>query len=59
MESAGLTDPEMDAALGHGVVSKVLEHYKNRSIEAIYRRLSKNSQKGIEVVSSCVEEFLI
>lgn len=59
MEKAGLTDPEIDAALGHGVVSKVLEHYKTRSVEAIYRRLSKNSQKGIEVVSSCIEEYLI
>ncbi|MBN2035711.1 MAG: hypothetical protein JW768_03115 [Chitinispirillaceae bacterium] len=58
MEKSGLTDLEIDACLGHVVVSKALPFYRDRSPQAVYRRLASRTQIGIEVLSRSIEEFL-
>ncbi len=59
MEAAGLTDEEIDAALGHYNPKTALSHYQDRSADAIARRLSEKTKKGISVLSKAVEDFLI
>lgn len=58
MEKAGLTDEEIDAALGHYNVKTALPNYQDRSADAIARHLSKRTKKGIEVLCKAVKEFL-
>ncbi|MBN1472892.1 MAG: hypothetical protein JW925_14050 [Syntrophaceae bacterium] len=58
MEKAGLTDPEIDAVLGHLSVSKALKFYKDRSPEAIARKMAASTRKGVEVLSETMKEFL-
>ena len=58
MEKAGLTDPEIDAVLGHLSVSKALKYYQDRSPDAIARKLAESTRKGVEVLSEAVKEFL-
>jgi integrase len=58
MEAAGLSDLEIDVTLGHISVSKALPHYQDRSAEAIARRLSERTRKGIVVLSDAVAEYL-
>ncbi|MBD3392216.1 MAG: hypothetical protein GF410_09385 [Chitinivibrionales bacterium] len=58
MEDAGLTDDEQDAALGHIQIKTALPYYQDRSDEAIAKRISARTRKGIEVLSAAVEDFL-
>lgn len=59
MENAGLTDDEIDAALGHYNVKTALPHYQDRSADALAARLAGRTKKGIEVLSKAVKEFLV
>jgi integrase len=58
MEHAGLTDQEQDYALGHYDVKTALRHYQDKSADAIARRLSGLTRKGIEILSKTVEDLL-
>lgn len=58
MEEAGLSDDEIDAALGHHQIKTALTNYQDRSTDAIARRLSKRTEKGVKVLCSAVKEFL-
>ena len=58
MEKAGLTEFEQDLVLGHYNVKNVIRHYQNKSKDAVARRLSAMTKKGIKVLSTVVEEFL-
>ncbi len=58
MEHAGLSDQDQDYTLGHFDVKTALRHYQDKSADAIARRLSGLTKKGIEVLSKTVEEFL-
>jgi integrase len=58
MEDAGLTDDEIDAALGHHQIKTALTNYQDRSADVIARRLSKRTEKGVVVLCQAVKEFL-
>lgn len=58
MEDVGLTDDEIDAALGHHQIKTALPNYQDRSADAIARRLSKRTEKGIKVLCRAVKAFL-
>ncbi len=58
MENAGLSDSDQDYALGHYNVKTALRHYQDKSFDAVAKRLSALTIKGIEVLSGVVEEFL-
>jgi integrase len=57
MEEAGLTDEEIDAALGHHQIRTALPNYQDRSADAIARRLSKRTEKGVTVLCQAVMKF--
>ncbi len=59
MEQEGLTDDEIDAALGHHQVKTALKHYQDRSAEAIAKRLSLRTKKGIEILSNTCNQFFV
>jgi integrase len=56
MEDAGLTDDEIDAALGHHQIKTALTNYQDRSNDAIARRLSKRTEKGVKVLCRAVKK---
>ena len=58
MEKAGLSDDEIDAALGHYNVKTAINNYKDRSTEAIAERVSKRTKKGIEMLSKACNVFI-
>ncbi|NLD94759.1 MAG: site-specific integrase [Fibrobacter sp.] len=58
LEQAGLSDDEIDAALGHHEVRTALPFYQDRSFIAKAKRLSGRTKKGIEVLAEFAKEFL-
>jgi integrase len=58
MEEAGLSDDEIDAALGHHHIKTALRNYQDRSADAIARRLSKRTEEGVKVLCDAVKELL-
>jgi Phage integrase family. len=57
LEKACLTDEEIDAVLGHHEIKTALPFYKDRSADAIARRLSGRTKKGILILSDIVKGF--
>ena len=57
LEKAGLTDEEIDAVLGHHEIKTALPFYKDRSADAIARRLSGRTKKGVVILSDIAKEF--
>jgi integrase len=57
-KSGGMSFPEIDITLGHLSVSAAFKYYQDLSTEAIYRRFAQLTRKGVEVLSSSVEEYL-
>jgi hypothetical protein len=57
LEKAGLTDEEIDAVLGHHEIKTALPFYKDRSADAIARRLSGRTKKRVVILSDIVKEF--
>jgi integrase len=58
MELAGLDDEAIDYGLGHYNVRTALPNYKDRTDEAVYRRLSARTRTGIEILSKSVKDIL-
>jgi integrase len=58
LEKAGLTAQDIDYCLGHYSVNTSLKNYQDRSRDAVARRISKLTEKGIEILSKTVESLI-
>ncbi len=55
LESAGFKEDEIDNVLGHYNVGTALKNYQARSKDAIARRLSAKTRKGVEVLNEVIK----
>jgi integrase len=58
MENTGLSDDQIDAALGHYNVKTALPFYQDRSIDAIAKRLAGRTRPGIECLSKSMDKII-
>jgi integrase len=58
MEKAGLTDDEIDSTLGHYNVKTAITFYQDRSKDAVAKRITEKTKKGIAVLSHSISDII-
>lgn len=58
MDDTGLSNEDVDRALGHFNATKILGHYRSHGRRPVARRIGPLTKPGIEVLSEAVGELL-